>query len=1583
MNDLQTKCPHGFQNPTSENSPPPKGWEQAIKSLKERLIDTSKRNRLIHSPIDKNRGKHLNIVHERSDEVFKILVHQGKKMQFSHSVDGYDEPDIMDDIYVPEPDPPSASHTDLKLETPLTKDALHKRLLQLYRDSNSSIEEQGANPLFLALGFVRWYESTSSKIERFAPLILLPVELIREGVKDNFKLQLRDQDLEPNQSFDACLKNDFDLKLPPWPEEGEWLPSEYFQDVNHLISVRENWKILANTIQLGFYSSGKFLMSRDLDRAGTTELMQQLLCGGAGEASPLFNEEENLDTQYVNPKDLGHIMEADASQTRVIAAARDGRNMVVQGPPGTGKSQTIANIIAVSVRDNQKVLFVAEKRAALDVVYERLESCGLGPLCLEMHSAKAKKKVIYDEMAKTLDLGRPKIGDHSEYERLRAVRDKLNDLSQQLHSVDEVSGETPYQTIGQLSKLMASIENGDLPRPDFQIEDTANWDHDKSNAARKQLERLADLTRDYGSEGAHNWRGANRKMTPMDRTRLIDRIKNLQGSLHKLQACLEEACKTLSLREEGGLNFADKVVSLLRLMSDRPTDVDNLVQKEEVIRYASRLQNLFEDIQREQTRHNKLEATVIPDALNRDWSMQHHEISKRKDSFLRWFSGSYRKAVKQLKEAAKHLPKATDDRLNLLERLIQHRAQIEEIDEQRSLGELMIGGALWRGWKTDVSAALESVKWINAQIKILGTPDALKNQVENWPEATNPDELAGRLRDCVQAADDHWNEVESLCELDIMMAFGENLIRNVPLTVITKRISLWQRDPEGQDAWIQLHDLANAVSGRGLDSLRIRLANGSLAPEYACDTYDYIRAEAVYHRLEKLNPNLSQFSGRERSALVEEFRNLDAAPLHLSSQEVMAAHYESIPTGTRGDMGILRGEIKKKSRHMPLRQLLKNYGNAVQSIKPVFLMSPLSVAQYLDPDGLKFDLLLIDEASQVRPADAIGAVMRAKRAIIVGDQKQLPPTSFFEKLVNIDEEEEAEDPEDIMASQLKDMESILTLCEARGMPGCMLKWHYRSQHESLIEVSNQKFYKDKLVCPPSPAASSSDLGLTFEFVGGTYYKGSGKSNNPEEATAVMEAVLEHAKTRPSESLGVVAMSQSQQTTIQNKAEKMRSEYPELNAFCSETKENAFFVKNLETVQGDERDVIFISIGYGKTEDGRLFQSFGPVSNEGGERRLNVLFTRAKKRCRVFSSIQHTDIKHEKALHKGPYMLKTFLKYAETGEMDVPTITGRPPDSPFEEAVGEAIMQYGYQIDYQVGSEGFLIDLAVRDPNREGAYILAIECDGARYHSSHWARERDRMRQTLLEAKGWTFHRIWSTDWFTNPKSETERAIDAIRAAAVNTSQNPPKDRLQPPVEREEKREQPAESSDKNYEEFDSDKYAERSHYYHIQDADVEEVASLIEEIVGMEGPVHQDIVIRKTRDTWGYEHTGKLIKETINKAIRVAVKKGIIERCRLDQAFLQKAGSQIHIRNRSKLEDSRLRRPEMIPPQEYRKAILRAVKRCLGIGEEECAVEVARMFGFKSTSATFKKHVVAQIPPLIQDGHLVAQPDGTLLLSNG
>jgi very-short-patch-repair endonuclease len=474
------------------------------------------------------------------------------------------------------------------------------------------------------------------------------------------------------------------------------------------------------------------------------------------------------------------------------------------------------------------------------------------------------------------------------------------------------------------------------------------------------------------------------------------------------------------------------------------------------------------------------------------------------------------------------------------------------------------------------------------------------------------------------------------------------------------------------------------------------------------------------------------------------------------------------PPDDHPGVAVIRREAAKKRGHKSLRKLLGEAGAAVQALRPVFMMSPISVAQFLEPGAVEFDLLIIDEASQVRPVEALGSIARARQIVVVGDDKQLPPTNFFDVQLERDEDESAED----QGVEVGDLESVLGLCCAQGLTTRMLRWHYRSQHESLIAVSNREFYDSKLFIVPSPAPDSEELGLHFRHIANGHFDRGGARTNREEARAVAQRVIDHAERRPHETLGVGAFSVAQRDAVLDELEVLRRQRPQLEPFFAESGAEPFFVKNLENIQGDERDVIFISIGYARDKSGYMAMSFGPLQRDGGERRLNVLISRARKRCEVFSSITADDVDLERARSRGAAALKTFLKYAQHRILDVASATGRDYDSEFERQVGEAVRGLGYEVDSQVGIAGFFIDLAVKDPAQPGRYLLGIECDGAAYHSSRSARDRDRLRQAVLEDRGWTIHRIWSTDWFQRPEDQLRRTLAAIEHARYANGSSP-------------------------------------------------------------------------------------------------------------------------------------------------------------------------------------------------------------------
>ncbi|UOQ73462.1 DUF3320 domain-containing protein [Hymenobacter cellulosilyticus] len=554
--------------------------------------------------------------------------------------------------------------------------------------------------------------------------------------------------------------------------------------------------------------------------------------------------------------------------------------------------------------------------------------------------------------------------------------------------------------------------------------------------------------------------------------------------------------------------------------------------------------------------------------------------------------------------------------------------------------------------------------------------------------------------------------------------------------------------------------------------------------------------------------------------------------------------------------------------------------------------------------------MVFDEASQVKPVDALGAIARGRQLVVVGDSKQLPPTSFFDALTGAGEEA---DEENVTA----DIQSILELCKARQMPERMLRWHYRSQHQSLIAPSNYLFYDDKLVIFPSPGGQE-QLGLMYHHLPETHYERGTTRTNPLEAAGVAEAVLRHTRTTPQLTLGVVAFSQAQRQAVADALEKLRRQHPETEDFFNRHAHEPFFVKNLENVQGDERDVILISIGYGRTREGYLSMSFGPLNGEGGERRLNVLITRARQRCEVFTNLTADDLDLTRTQARGVAALKSFLHFAQHGILNQNQETGRAPESPFEEAVHRALTARGYTVQPQVGSQGFYIDLAVVDPAQPGRYVLGIECDGAMYHSARSARDRDRLRQQVLENVGWKLHRIWSTDWFRDPLRETERTVQAIEAAR----------RLAVPDEAEESEMLGSEAAEGIAREevpggpaplaepYQVAQLPAAARQLEVHQHPMARLAGWAAQVVAIESPVHLDEVTRRITLATGATQVGARIRKSVAAAVRLAVN---LRHIRQEGDFLwapAMTAATVPVRNRSGLPTVS-RKPGFVAPRSW------------------------------------------------------------------
>ncbi len=724
--------------------------------------------------------------------------------------------------------------------------------------------------------------------------------------------------------------------------------------------------------------------------------------------------------------------------------------------------------------------------------------------------------------------------------------------------------------------------------------------------------------------------------------------------------------------------------------------------------------------------------------------------------------------------------------------------------------------------------------------------------------------------------------------------------------------------------------------------------------------YEHVLSCALKER-----PHLNSFDGNVHDQQVGQFRAMDELALDHNCVRVVQSHWEQLPKHSAGgQLWTLRREFEKKRRHLPIRELMLHAGNAIQAIKPVFMMSPLSIATYLAPGSVRFDLVVFDEASQVRPVDALGALMRADQAVVVGDSQQLPPTRFFDTVT------QSEDDDD--ESMTADIESILGLFRAQGAPDRMLRWHYRSRHESLIAVSNREFYENGLVVFPSPDGGRENLGLRYHYIPEAVYDRARSRTNRKEAAEVARAVMRHARQNPSQTLGVAAFSSAQREAIQDELERLRRFDPSNEEFFNAHPEEPFFVKNLENVQGDERDVIFISVGYGKDSYGQVAMNFGPLSTDGGERRLNVLITRAKLRCHVFTNLRATDIDINRTSSRGARALKTFLSYAETGVLkDIEVESGRELYSPFQEAVADKLRSLGHDVREEVTAGGKFVDLAVVDPERPGRYILGIECDGASYHGSRTARERDRLREQHLKELGWRLHRIWSTDWFRNPDRELKRAAEAIEQARIAQ----PPDRA---VERSarsniERLDDDSEASDLASPEYATAQPKVDIDPYRLDTVPQYYMLNPITEIVRIEGPVHISEVQRRIADAVGVARVGQRIKRNLGWAIDNAVRREAVVR---KEDFLWSTDMHVPaVRDRTDLPRKKI---EMVAPQEIAEAIKIIVEHSYGIGRAEAATATARLLGFRNVSKNIRTHIDRIVEMLIESGDVVTNGDQIL-----
>lgn len=1379
---------------------------KALQAARNRLLDRSLTNKLISTNVASERARQVRVLDRRSDDVFKLL-RAGRAATFAATVrprgnaeaeDG-DPPDELPELVsgTAREIGGLGGREDQLPAARLTPDALQKRLTSLLYEGKTIEEEQGVSVLFLALGFLEWREAKQSEIARFAPLVLQPVELVREGgARDRFKLRARQEDLYTNVSLQAWLDEQFGIELPDLPEGDDLQPSAYFADVEAAIGNRPGWAVRPNEIVLGFFSFSKFLMWRDLNPENwpdasvlsENDLLKRILLRDDEEPAddPLVGPDERIDEVF-KPSELIHITDADSSQAIAIQEAMAGKNLVIQGPPGTGKSQTITNIIAGAVKRGKSVLFVAEKMAALEVVHQRLVDRKLSAMCLELHSRKSSKSQVIEQIRQARAAPSRPAWPSGSMRDLEETQVGLREFSDRMHA-RESEGFTPFELIGRMSL----VKSRGAPAPTFTLPASADWPRERLEAENRRAMQFGERLADAGVPCAHPWRGVGCPAPDfLEQERLRPLVTTLASAVEHLGQVVGRARTALAATSEDNAHGLIVWADALAHIAGRPKAADALLGGDTLLRIAEPLGTLADDGERLLTIRARLTDKVRPDAWATDWSATRRMIAGQGRSLFRIFSREYRDAVAALRGAwIGDLPKRHDERVKALDDLIDG-VRLAELVEQAgpSLGAAL--GPIWVGENTDWALLRLVLVWLSVSKRF--EPDLRLRDPARLIDVKVAAELCGEMRAALTEVDERLSALTKAVDLDETIAFGGQTRSQLKLQDLEAITARWLDGFGKIVQWPPIRDDLSWLRGLGAGQLAAQVFDGRVSGTEVADVLLLAVYEAMWARVRERHPEIPRADGDELHKLVDRFRKADLDRIRMAADEVGRAHVDGRPAGSAGPVGILDDETRKSRNLKPVRKLMELAGNAVQAFKPVFMMSPLSVAQYLPPGLIRFDILVIDEASQIRPEDALGAIARCDQVVVVGDDKQLPPTNFFNRMINDTDEEEDDDgmPDGVpRRAPLKDIESILSLCSR--FPERMLRWHYRSEHPGLIAISNRRFYRDQLLLPPSTIAGITDgsTGLIFhKGAEGGYDRGRTRQNEIE-AEEVTQAVLRHARECPELSLGIGTFSVAQRDAIRDRLDRLCSLHTELDDFVrvgpaagasekggagEKERREPVFVKNLENIQGDERDVIFISVGYGKDRDGRFYQSFGPVGAQGGERRLNVLITRARKRCEVFSSIVAEDITFDGVGKPGVAALKEFLKLAKDGFIDTANPTGKSFDSDFEEAVAYEIRALGYDFHPQVGTAGFFVDLGVIDPVNPQKYVLGVECDGAAYHSSRYARDRDRLRQMILERRGWKMHRIWSTDWFYRRDREVAKLKEAIEAAlagrAVSTAAN--------------------------------------------------------------------------------------------------------------------------------------------------------------------------------------------------------------------
>ncbi|GLC25155.1 DUF3320 domain-containing protein [Roseisolibacter agri] len=1585
----------------------------AADQWKRKLLDLTKRNRALN--FRPTKVSTVAVVDEHPAEVFRQLVVREATMRFKAAPERAattalapvadpaplvespedDEADLPAQDFAPyDPAVLDERHTDDWLQTTLTPEALDRSLRRLDEQARLAIEEQGVNTLFLGLGMLHYVESSDSTQAFRAPLLLVPVQLARKSARAGYALRATGDDPLVNPALAEFLRRGYGLQLPELPDAatlGDAYDLQAFLgEVATRVGDRAGWAVKTDVV-LALFSFQKFVMFKDLEtnaRAiGDHRLIGQLVTRQGGDGTHLVGLPDDvrtmdLDAEYP-PERTFQVVDADASQLRAIAAAARQHDLVIEGPPGTGKSQTITNLIAQALAAGQSVLFVAEKMAALSVVHSRLVEAGFGEFCLELHSTKANKRAVMQALGAALDASLQAVAaPTASTERLPVVRATLTDYVRALHAPRGALGVSPYRAYGEIGRVL------DAPRVAYAGPVDGVTSPQLEQAVR-DLHDLAQAGASLGVPDRHPWRDTARTFytgDDVDTARELARavvttIEALTSAAARVQAALQLPAISTFADVDTAAAVADVLhrspgAPLAVLESDAwnapPAEATRLVaQGEQLVALRDRLL-----------------AQLTPEALERDHADNAAYVERKAQGlfgFLAFLDGRHRAIRKRWTayRRAGYAPSSLVEQADVMRQVDRLRAERAALVAAEPAARALFGG-LWAGEASDWRVLAQYVRWV-VEFRGVCVRHGLTGRALELATRPSPDVSAvDALRAAAHEAD------AALGRLRAFVEWPADYLAAAPFAEVAARTAALADAAHEAPRWAVFEVARRAVDAGIARTLLPLGLSGELPLDALAPAFRRAFWLAWLNGALRERPPLERFATLTHEARIAEFRELDARVLHENRAALVGQLRERVQQRLRAPeaaagLPVLRREIARQRGHAPLRRTLTQADAAVRAIKPCWMMSPLTVAQYVPGDRPTFDLVIFDEASQLPVEDAVGAVSRGARLVVVGDPKQLPPTNFFAASLGQADVARGEDGSPIY----EDSESILEEFMGAGVPMSRLKWHYRSAHESLINFSNVSFYDADLHTFPSVETASATAGLQFRHVAQGVYEGKGL--NLAEARAVVDEVVRFARQQlerraagePTQSLGVGTFNLRQQLAIQDELEQRRRDEPALEAFFDRGVHEPFFVKNLENIQGDERDVIFLSVTYAKGPDGRLRYNFGPLNGENGWRRLNVLTTRARQRMVVFSSMRGEEISAAATASRGAQLLREFLSYAEHGRLESAAASrAADTESPFERDVLQELTNHGLTLVPQVGVAGYRVDLGVLDDATPGRFLCGIECDGVSYHASETARDRDRLRQQVLEARGWTIQRVWSTDWFKDRKGQVERLLALVaesrrRAGEEREAERDARTRALADAEAraaaaaEERRQEAvalAAVASVPYARPAAAPYAlaaveDRFAGGDLLAAPESQLIGVVRDVVTAESPIHEADVVARTAGAWG-TRAGSRITARILAACRAAEQAGLVRR---RGAFLwdpAHADERVPVRSRAEV-----RMPaDRIAPEEYASAIRAVLSGGHAFSRAQLTTEVRALLGYARTGAALDEAIGGALDGLLATG---------------